>query len=218
MSPARVMHMQRQTYEFIEVSDGQFPLPITLKQNNRKLARVPGLVLMTTLAGLIVVPQIVLAAYAFASPEVRASLIDHPWATVELAVALLFWVGLVCWPLRSMLMATICHRLVEIRDREVRVIDETPFSTVAWRAPLTTYEGIALDVCSSLSGVRYEATLVHPNSNRSVVLMVAERIGDREIEELCRIFGLPRLPAGRMRGFGPPGSRNPGADLAAVAA
>ena len=100
--------MQRQTYEFIEVSDEQFPPPITLKQNNRQLARLPGLVLMTTLAGLIVAPQIALAAYAFASPEVRASLIDHPWVTVELAVALLFWVGLVCWPLRSILMALIC--------------------------------------------------------------------------------------------------------------
>jgi hypothetical protein len=212
------MHMQRQTYEFIEVSDGQFPPPITFKQNNRQLARLPGLVLMATLAGLIVAPQIGLAAYALASPEVRASLINHPWATVELAVALLFWVGLVCWPLRSMLMALICHRSVEIRDGEVRVIDETPFSTVAWRAPLTTYEGIALDVRSSLSGIRQEATLVHPNCSRSVVLMVAERIGDREIEELCHVFDLPRLPAGRMRGFGPPGTRNPVADLAAVAA
>ena len=173
---------------------------------------------MTTLAGLIVAPQIGLAAYAFASPEVRASLIDHPWVTVELAVALLFWVGLVCWPLRSILMALICHRSVEIRDGEVKVIDETPFSTVAWRAPLTTYEGIALDVRSSLSGIRQEATLLHPNCSRSVVLMVAERIGDREIDELCRVFGLPRLPAGRMRGFGPPGTRNPVADLAAVAA
>lgn len=151
---------------------------------------------MATLAGLIVAPQIGLAAYAFASPEVRASLIDHPWATVELAVALLFWVGLVCWPLRSMLMALICHRSVEIRDGEVRVVDDTPFSTVAWRSPLTTYEGIALDVRSSLSGIRQEASLVHPNCNRSVVLMVAECIGDREIEELCRVFGLPRVPAG----------------------
>ena len=98
--------MQRTTYEFVEVSNGHWlPSPIILRQNNRKFARLPGLLLMTTMAGLIVAPQIALAAYAFGSPEVRASLIAHPWATVELAVALCFWVGLVCWPVRSMLSA-----------------------------------------------------------------------------------------------------------------
>ena len=73
--------MQRTTYEFVEVSNGHsLPSPIILRQNNRKFARLPGLLLMT---GLIVAPQIALAAYAFGSPEVRASLIAHPWATLE---------------------------------------------------------------------------------------------------------------------------------------
>ena len=138
--------MQRTTYEFVEVSNGHWlPSPIILRQNNRTFARLPGLLLMTTMAGLIT-PQIALAAYAFGSPEVRASLIAHPWATVELAVALCFWMGLVCWPVRSMLSALICHRFVEIRGVEVQVIDKTQFSTSLRRTPLTTYEGIALDV------------------------------------------------------------------------
>lgn len=170
--------MQRTTYEFVEVSNGHsLPSPIILRQNNRKFARLPGLLLMTTMAGLIVAPQIALAAYAFGSPEVRASLIAHPWATLELAVALCFWVGLVCWPVRSMLSALICHRFVEIRGGEVQVIDQTPFSTSLRRTPLTTYEGIALDVRLPLSGIRHEATLVHPDRRRSVILMVAEHIG-----------------------------------------
>lgn len=212
-----MMHMQRQSYEFIEVSDGQSP--ITLEQNNRRLARLPGLLLMTVLAGLIVAPQLGLAAYAIGSPEVRTSLINHPWVALELAVALCFWVGLVCWPVRSLLMALICHRSVEIRDGEVKVIDETPFSSVRWRAPLTTYEGIALRVRPSLSGIRHEATLVHPNRSRSITLMIAEHIGEPEIGELCRVLGLPRIPAGRHHGFGgQPWGHKAAAELTAVAA
>ena len=211
--------MQRTTYEFVEVSNGHsLPSAIILRQNNRKFARLPGLLLMTTMAGLIVAPQIALAAYAFGSPEVRASLIAHPWATLELAVALCFWVGLVCWPLRSMLSALICHRFVEIRDGEVQVVDQTPFSTSLRRTPLTTYEGIALDVrLTALSGIRHEATLVHPDRRRSVILMVAEHIG-AGIQELCRFFRAGPPPCGEpARLWRAPGGRE-AAELAAVAA
>jgi len=211
--------MQRQTYEFVEVSDGRYDLPITLKQSNRKLARLPGLLLMTALAGLIVVPQIALAAYALASADVRATLVDHPMAAVELAIALAFWVCLVCWPLRGMLMALICYRQVDIRDGEVKVIDETPFSTSTWRAPITTYEGIALHLRSSLSGVRHEAILVHPSRARNVILMVAEQIGEREIRELCRVLGVPHISADRLYEFGgPSGGHKATNNLAPVAA
>lgn len=211
--------MQRTTYEFVEVSNGHWlPSPIILRQNNRTFARLPGLLLMTTMAGLIVAPQIALAAYAFGSPEVRASLIAHPWATVELAVALCFWMGLVCWPVRSMLSALICHRFVEIRGVEVQVIDKTQFSTSLRRTPLTTYEGIALDERSSLSGIRHEATLVHPDRRRSVILMVAEHIGEAEVQELCRVLGLTRIPAGSQHEFGDPPGGHEAAELAAVAA
>jgi hypothetical protein len=210
--------MQRQTYEFVEVSDGRYQLPITLQQSNRKLAKLPGLLLMTTLAGLIVVPQIALAGYAVASPDIRAALIDHPIASIELAIALAFWICLVCWPLRAMFMALICHRRVDIRDGEVNVIDRTPFSTTAWRTPLTTYEGIALHLRSSLSGIRQEAILVHPNRAQSVILMVAEHIGDREIRELCRVLGLPRVSADRLYDFGgPSGGRKATNDLVPIA-
>jgi len=196
--------MQRQTYEFVEVSDGQYQLPITLKQSNRKLAKLPGLLLLTMLTGVIVVPQMVLTGYAVASPDVRAALIDHPIASIELAIALAFWISLVCWPLRAMFMALICHRRVDIRDGEVNVVDKTPFSTTHWRTPLTAYEGIALHLRSSLSGIRQEAILVHPSRAQSIILMVAEHIGDREIRELCQVLGLPRVSADRLYDFGGP--------------
>jgi hypothetical protein len=196
--------MQRQTYEFVDVSGGKYQLPITLKQSNPKLSRLPGLVLMTALAAIIVLPQIALAAYAVASSEVRSALIDQPLVALQLAAALALWVALVCWPLRNILMSLLSDRLVDIRNGDVTVIDKTPFSTVTWQMPLATYEGVALHIRSSLSGIRHEAILVHPNRSRSVILMVAQCIGEREILEVCRVLQLPNIPADRLYGLGPP--------------
>jgi len=195
--------MQHQTYEFVEAPEGNHP-PLTALQRNRKLAQLPGLLVMTTLAGFVVAPQIGLAIYAVGSPDVRATLADHPVLALELAAALAFWAGLICWPLRSLLIALTSRRLVEIRAGEVKVIDESPFSTVAWRSPLETYEGIALNLRSSLSGTRQEVVLVHPNPNRNIVLRTESQIGSGEIRELCRILGLPRVSARRHYAFGGP--------------
>ena len=193
--------MRRQDFEVIEVSGIPYRLPIILRQSNSKLSRIPGLVLMAILAALIVGPQVGFAAYAIASPEVRSAMIAHPMVAIELALALVFWVGLIVWPLRNILLALLSDREVDIRDGEVKVIDRTAFSKTFWRMPLATYEGVAVRVRSSLSGVRQEAILVHPNKNRSIVLMTAEHIGAREVEELCTLLSLPSAPADRR--FGP---------------
>jgi hypothetical protein len=46
---------------------------------------------------------------------------------------------------------------------------------------------------------------MHPMRRKSIALMIAEHIGDAEVRELCRILGLPRLPAGLYRRSGLPG-------------
>ncbi len=191
-----------QAFEVIEVSHGTYRLPIILRQTNSKLAKLPGLFLMIFLAALIVVPQLGFAAYALASSDVREAMMMHPTVAFELAVALAFWVGLIIWPLRNILISLISDRLVDIRDGEVKVVDRTAFSTTVWQMPLAGYEGVALHNRSSLSGVRQEAILVHPDRNRSIILMAAEHIGAREIEELCAMLSLPAVPAGRLYDFG----------------
>ena len=181
----------------IEVSSGPFRLPITLRQTNAKLTRIPGLVLLGILAALIVLPQLVFAAYAVASPDVRQAMIAHPVVAIELALALVFWVGLIVWPLRNILLALLSDRIVDIRDGEVKVVDRTAFSKTLWRMPLRAYEGVAVHLRSSLSGVRQEAVLVHPDRNRSIILMTGEHIGAQELEELRNLLSLPCAPAER---------------------
>lgn len=202
--------MQRRGFEVIEVSGDLDRLPITIRQTNSKMAKLPGLFLMSALAALIVLPQLGFAIYALTSADVRAALVLHPITAVELALALVFWVGLIIWPLRNILIALISDRLVDIRDGTVKVIDRTPFSTTLWDMPLASFEGVALHTRTSLSIVRQEAVLVHPNKNRSIILMAAERIGGQEFDRLCQALSLPVVPAGRLYDLGdkPRGRQN----------
>ncbi len=117
---------------------------------------------------------------------------------LELALALVFWIALIIWPLRNILIALISDRLVDIRDGVVKVVDRTPFSTALWQMPLASFDGVALHTRSSLSGVRQEAVLVHPDRKRRIILMAADRIGIQEFESLCRVLSLPAVPAGRL--------------------
>jgi len=202
--------MQRQTFEHIEVSGDPHSLPLIIRQTNSKLSKLPGLLLMTTLAALIVLPQLGFAVYAFTSADVRRALAAHPAVAVELALALMFWAGLILWPLRNILIALISDRFVDIRNGEVKVVDRTPFSTTLWQMPLSNFEGVALHTRTSLSGIRHEAVLVHPNKNRSIILMAADRIGGADFDRLCHTLRLPAVSAGRLYDLGdkPPRHQN----------
>lgn len=211
--------MQQQYSESVVISGAVYQLPITLKRSEPKLARLPGLLLMATLAALIVVPQIGLAVYALASPELRAVLAANPIAALELAVAFVFWAALVCWPLRNIVVAMASDRIIDIRNGDVMVVDRTPFSTQGWRMPLATYSGVSVRLRTSLSSVVRDVVLVHPEANRSVTLATAEQVGQGEILELCRILGLPLLRSDTMTGAsGPSGGHKFDADLAPAGA
>jgi hypothetical protein len=156
---------------------------------------------MSILAALIILPQLGFAVYALASDSVRSTLMRHPIVAVELALALAFWAGLILWPLRNILLALMSDRFVDIRGGEVRVVDQTPFSTRHWQAPLASFEGLALHTRSSLSGARQEVVLVHSNKNRSIIVLAAERIAGSEFDRLCQTLRLPPVPATRLYDF-----------------
>ncbi len=211
--------MQQELPEFFVISGATYQLPITLRRSERKLARLPGLLLMATLAALIVIPQIGLAVYALTSPELRAVLAANPIAAIELAVAFVFWAGLVCWPLRNIVVAMASDRIIDIRNGDVMVVDRTPFSSRGWRMPLATYSGVSVQLRTSLSSVMRDVVLVHQEASRSLVLATAEQVGKGEIIELCRILGLPLLrPDVATVSSGPSGGHKFDADLAPAGA
>jgi hypothetical protein len=190
--------MLGRVFERIETSGKTFDQPIVLHQSNSRASRIPGLILMLVLAGAIIIPQVGFAAYAIVSPAIRSILTQQPVIALELALALVFWAILIVWPLRTILIALMSDRIVDIRDGIVSVVDRAPFASHHWQAPLAAFEGVALYTRSSLSGVRQEAVLVHPERHRSLILATAERIDSDELEGLSSALHLPLISAERL--------------------
>ena len=192
--------MRPEAFESVELlsADGEFP--ILSLQSTERWSEVIRLVLLATLAGVIVLPQIALAVYVLANPETRAMILARPLMTAELAVALAFWIGLFAWPLRRLLARVNGRRKVEISRSIVAVRDEKLFGIKTWMSPLSAYKGITHRVRASLSGSRHELVLVHPDPSRSVLLMVSEYISDSEIQRFARHLGLPQIPAQPLSG------------------
>ncbi len=152
------------------------------EQRNSTLARLPGVTLLSALAGLIVAPQIALAAYALGDAQSRATIAQDPIVAVQLAIALIFWFGLVIWPLRRGLSRLSQRRVLTI-DATTVIVDETNlFGRRRWSEPLASYRGLTHHVRSSLSGLRHELVLVHPDRARSLLVAAAEHMSDADVD------------------------------------
>ncbi|MGQ0456156.1 MAG: hypothetical protein ACT4OU_03735 [Hyphomicrobium sp.] len=195
--------MWPEAFDRVVVSSPPGQLPIRLINENGVWSRAPGLALMAGLAALIVGPQIGIALYAVASPDLRHAVAGAPIAALELALALVVWMALVCWPLRIAISRLARRRDVEITATKVLVEDRNPLGQDAWSAPLAEFTGVAHHIRSSLSGLRHELVLVHPERGRSILLTVAEQISEREAEAMARLLRLPRVAADKLYGAPP---------------
>lgn len=190
--------MRPGAFECVDVASNNGALPLRSAQwssQSSSFVRLAGLAL---LAAVIVMPQLALAVYALASPEIRAAILTQPVAAFQFAAALLFWLALFGWPLKALYQRLTWHRDVEITSEQVAVRDSRTFGGGAWSAPLASYSGVTHHVRASLSGTRHELILVHPDSTKSVLLLVAEHITDAEVQRMARLVGHPTVPAGDL--------------------
>lgn len=198
---------------------------VRILQTNGTWSRLPGLALMAVLAGVVVAPQMAIAAFALAAPGARHAIAESPGVAVQLALALIVWIGLICWPLRVALSRVARRRSVEIAGGSVRVEDSNPFGREVWSAPLLQFSGVAHHIRTSISAVRHEVILAHPDRARSLLLSAGEHITEADVEAWSRTLAMPVAPASnlyRRSRSGPSAKRAPGTvepvTLAAAAA
>ncbi len=173
--------MWLETFDTVETTSSADSPIWQSEQRNSTLARLPGVTFMAALAGLIVGPQIAVAAYALADASSRQTIAQDPIVAVQLAIALIFWFGLVIWPLRRGLSRLSQRRVLTI-DATMVTVDETNlFGARRWSEPLTSFSGLTHFVRSSLSGLRHELVLVHPEPARSLLVAVSEHMSDADI-------------------------------------
>lgn len=169
-------------------------LPLRLEQRSSRISTLFSLLLVIPVAAVCLLPFALVAAVAAAQPDALTNLIEHPLVAAQLAAGFLLTVVLVTYP-----ALTIGHRLgrvqtVAIDAGIVSVNERSLFGTRQWSAPLAAFSGVAHHIRASLSGARHEIVLVHNDLRRSLLLHVAERVQESELEQMAALLGRPVVP------------------------
>jgi hypothetical protein len=188
-----VSSMRPLAFDNVDVEFGNEGVPFRSSQQSSRWPSIIRLALLSCLAAAILLPQLTLAVHAIALPDTRAIIFAHPLLALDLLLAIGLWIGLFGWPLKRLAAHINSRRDIEIAEGQVSVQDRKSFSEKTWSAPLKSYSGIAHHLRTSLTGTRHELILVHPEPQRSVLLMVSEHISASDIARFSRILGLPEV-------------------------
>jgi hypothetical protein len=174
------------------------PIHLTQKCSQRTAAvmlslAVPAIIVIGSVAAIV--------AQALLAPSARALILQHPAQALEIVFAVGFLIYLVALPAKRLLDRLATTRTVEIADGTVTVTEGGYFRNWAWSAPLASYAGLAHHVRASLSGARHELILVHPEREKSVLLSVAPRTSENEVERVATLLGHKQIPAGELYRF-----------------
>lgn len=158
--------------------------------------RTTGLLLLSLLAvaALLMSPYFLIVTAALADQTVRDVASARPLATAQILAGLAFWVVLLGLPIYRLLDALTRSRTIEIADGRVSVADRAFGKVTSWSAPLTEFLGIAPFLRATHSGVRHELILVHPDRQRSVLIAMAPRLMQSDVNPVLSALGLAELP------------------------
>lgn len=196
--------MRPEAFDRVELMGGAETFPLLSQQSSSKQASIFNLALMSVLAAAVVLPQLALAVHALARADTRALILANPLLALDMVLAMAVWLALFGWPLKRLVAGLNWQRNVEITPEAVAVRDDGIFGPAAWSAPLKDYTGIAHHVRTTLGTARHELILVHPERNRSVLLLACEHICESDVRRFCRLLGLPEVPARELYRLGKP--------------
>jgi hypothetical protein len=157
--------------------------------------RTTGLLLAVLLAfAAVLLSPYFLIASALADQTLRDAASARPLATAQILAGLGFWVALLSFPIYRLIDTLTRSRSIEISDGRVTVVDRAFGRQTSWSAPLGDFLGVAPYLRASHSGVRHELILVHPDRRRSVVIAMAPRLMQSDVNPVLSALGLSELP------------------------
>lgn len=176
-------------------------LPVRLMQSCSQRAATTSLALVVpTAAGAVLAGASVLYD-TMQAPAARAWLAQHPVLGICLLGAVGFLIYLVILPTKRVLERLTTSGTAYIDQGRVTITEVGPFRTRTWSAPLAGYRGIAHHVRASLAGVRHELILVHPERSKCVLLSVAPRTSQSEVDHAAALLGQPVIPPSELYRF-----------------
>lgn len=176
-------------------------LPARRLQTTSQAASVLKLAVLLPSAIALLMPFLLVAQQLSASESFRSSLVGRPVLAMNVAIGLAFWTLLFAWPLKRLAQSIAAMRTIVIDAENVVVTDSGLIREQSWQAPLAEFQGIAHNIRTSLSGVRHELVLVHPDRARSVLLAIAPRLVQAEIDALCGLLLCPEVSSKALYDF-----------------
>jgi hypothetical protein len=140
-------------------------------------------------------PFLMVGVHISSDPAARAVVAERPLIAVELMTGLAALGAIFGWPLVKLALSVIAQRRIEIADGLVTTAERGILGAHTWTEPLSAYVGLAHRVRTSISGVSHELVLVHPQAARSIVIGVAPRLTQEDLEDAARLFGLAEIPS-----------------------
>lgn len=175
-------------------------LPLTLEQRPSKSSTIMKLLLILPAGVALLYPFVLIASHAVADPAGRVAL-GSPGALIPVLIGLAFWAVLFGWPLQRLATTIARRRTVTISEAGVAVTEETLLGKHDWHEPLSAFDGLAHHVRASLSGVRHELILNHPERDRSVLVALAPRFSQTEIDRVKALLSQAEIPSHALYRF-----------------
>jgi hypothetical protein len=182
-------------------------LPLRLVQTCSHRAATVFLVVLIPAAMAFATASLLLILAAAFAPATRAAVQQHPALALEILAAIAFSTYLMWLPMRRLLARLAIRRTVEIDATSVRVVECGHFRSWVWSAPLSSFTGVAHHVRASLSGTRHELILVHPIREKSVLLSVAVRTAQSEVDRVVALLGHKEIAPSELYRFRAPWPR-----------
>ena len=176
-------------------------LPLRLTQTCSQRAAMALLALIVPAAIGVTSAALAVLIQALQAPDARAVVGQHPAVVLEILFAIGFLIYLLALPTGRLIARLTTTRTVEIAHGYVSVVEGGQFRTWRWTAPLSSYTGVAHHVRASLSGTRHELILVHPTRAMSVLLSVAPRTTQSEVDRVATLLGHKEIPPSELYRF-----------------
>lgn len=176
-------------------------LPLRLTQACSKRSTAVALALVVPAALLALTAGGALVSQTISVPEVRVMLQERPTLALEILCAIAVLIFLAVLPTKRLIDRLGMTRDVEIANGVVKVTEVGHFQSWSWSAPLASYAGVTHHVRASLSGTRHEIILVHPEREKSILLCVAPRTSQGEVDRVAALLGQTQIPPSELYRF-----------------
>lgn len=176
-------------------------LPLRLTQDCSQRSTAVSLAFVVPAALAAAVAAVALVSETISAPTVRAMLQERPTLAVEILSAVAFLIFLAVLPTKRLIDRLATTRTIEIANGVVTVNEGGHFQSWTWSAPLASYCGVTHHVRASLSGTRHEIILVHPEREKSILLCVAPKTSQSEVDRVAALLGQRQIPPSELYRF-----------------